>query len=84
MVVLREVFFALAVIVALCAVFTPENTAVKPTFFAPLRTVAVFGTESAALLLERLTVKLEVGAALRYIEHAFDCAPVRDCVPHEI
>jgi hypothetical protein len=36
------------------------------------------------LLLVSVTVDELIAAALRFTEHDIDCAPVSDCVPHEI
>jgi hypothetical protein len=53
----------LAVTVAFCAELTAETAAVNPALVAPAATVNATGTTTAVLLLERLTLIPELGAA---------------------
>jgi hypothetical protein len=68
---------ALAVSVAVCALETDETVAVKLPVVEPAATVTEEGTETAVLLLARLTAKPPVAAAeLRVTEHASVPDPV--------
>lgn len=84
---ITSVFVALpsvAVMVALTVLLTAEATILNPPVLIPAGTVTVAGTLRAGLLLFSVTTVDLVAVAVRYAEQAFDCAPVRDCVPHEI
>jgi len=60
---LLEMLPDVAVSVTVCAVVTADTVAVNPALVALAGTVAVTGTETAALLLDRLTLRPPAGAA---------------------
>lgn len=73
-----------AVSVALCDELTATAVAVKAAFVALATTVTEAGTVTAVLLLARLTLKLEDGAAVNVTVHASDPAPVIEALVQEI
>jgi len=75
---------AFPVIVTLTDLVTAEATASKPVADAPAETVTEAGTRKTELLLVRETVVELLAGTLKYTEHPFDCAPVRESVPQEI
>jgi hypothetical protein len=75
---------ALAEIVTVCAVVTAETVALKPPVAEPAAIVIEAGTETAELLLARLTGNPPVAAAAFSINvHASVPAPVIDALLHE-
>jgi hypothetical protein len=82
--VLLETVPALAVTVTVSAVVTEATVAVNPALVAPAATVTVAGTETAALLLAKLTLSPPLGAAeVKVTVQASAPAPVRDALLHE-
>jgi hypothetical protein len=73
-----------AVNVTDCEVEIDDAVTLKLAVVAPCATVAVDGTCSALLLLDRLTATALEAAPPREIEHVSLVFPVNDCVPHEI
>jgi hypothetical protein len=73
-----------AVIVTFTALLTASEIALNPTLFAPAGTTTKVGTLSAASLLESVTVVESFATALRFTEHAVDCAPESDLLVQEI
>jgi hypothetical protein len=74
---------AVAVMVAACAVLTAEAVAVKAALADPLGTVTDAGTETALLLLARLTAMALVAADVRLTVQASVAAPVSELLLHE-
>src|SRR5665213_246232 len=69
--------------VTVCVVLTADTTAVKPALVAFGGTITVAGTVTAALLLDRLTIRPPLGAAaLSVTVQASVPAPVSDALPH--
>jgi hypothetical protein len=76
--------FAVAVMVAVCAVVTAEAVAVKAAVVAPLATVTDAGTVTALLLLLRVTVTPPLLAAdVRVTVQASVVAPVSELLLQE-
>jgi hypothetical protein len=74
---------AFAVSVAVCAVETAEEVAVKLALVAPAATVTDAGTVTAELLLAKATVNPPAAAAFRVTVQASVCAPVMEEVAQE-
>jgi hypothetical protein len=74
---------AVAVSVAVCAVFTAVAVAVKGALEDPAATVTEAGTVTALLLLDRLTTVALVPAAVSVTVHASVAAPVSQALLHE-
>jgi hypothetical protein len=72
-----------AVSVAFCEALTADAVTLKVAEVAPAATVTEAGALRAVLLLDRVTTKGLVAAALRDTEQVLICAPVSDWVPHE-
>ena len=76
--------FALATIVAFCAVLTEATFAVKDVVEAPEPTVKLAGTVTAlSLLVTDMTKPLDGAAELSDTVHAVVPAPVKALLPHE-
>ena len=72
-----------AVMLAVCAVVTAEAVAVNDAELDPLATVTEAGTETALLLLARLTDRALVGAEVRVRVQASETAPVSELLLQE-
>jgi hypothetical protein len=61
---------ALALMVAVCAVLTPNTVVVNAAIVVPFATVTLPGTITAPSLVDRATLTLAVAAEVRYTVHA--------------
>lgn len=78
---LLETLLALAISVAVCADSTRDTVAMNPALVVLAGTVTVVGTETAVLLLDRLTVSPLLGAAeLSITVQASDPDPAREAL----
>ena len=75
---------ALAVMVATCVVVTAVTVALKPVVVAPGLTVTAPGTDTAGLLLARVTGYLPFVAVVRYTEQASVAAALKVLLWHEM
>ena len=75
---------ALAVMVATCVVVTAATVALNPVVIAPGLTVTALGTDTAGLLLARVTGYLPFVAVVRYTEQASVAAALKVLLVHEM